>query len=276
MGLSTTVVRHATENRSLSPASWALIAVGSLLVVAFLFSSLRAIVVRRGAWPWQPRPTPTPLPGPRGHPMAAAVVDAPPSPRRHSLSAAPRYCGLRPPPPRPAGRLADAPPAPPQPAATALPPVMRAVRNAIVGGTAPACPVEAPRRTCAVCLNRLSVDGGGEQPTAPRRAAGAFPWVCTLRCGHDFHAACVSRWAAREGAAASCPVCRKGVVGDADDGEVRTGVEEGGGVPSGEGAAAGGGEGLEGETRTTAAVDAEQGGGAGEAWTAPAAGSSPA
>lgn len=276
MGLSATVVRHATEDRSLSPASWALIAVGSLLVVALLFSSLRAIVVRRGAWPWQPRPTPTPLPGPRGHPMAAAVVDAPPSPRRHSLSAAPRCCGLRPPPPRPAGRVADAPPAPPQPAATALPPVMRAVRNAIVGGTAPACPVEAPRRTCAVCLNRLSVDGGGEQPTAPRRAAGASPWVCTLRCGHDFHAACVSRWAAREGAAASCPVCRKGVVGDADDGEVRTGVEEGGGVPSGEGAAAGGGGGLEGETRTSAAVDAEQGGGAGEAWTAPAAGSSPA
>ncbi|KAK1868396.1 hypothetical protein I4F81_010885 [Pyropia yezoensis] len=209
MGLLVTVVRQAAENGSLSPGSKALIAVGGVLVVVLFLSILRTIIVRRGAWPWQPRPTPTPLQGPGGRPLTAAAADNPSSP--HPVWAIRRCLGL---PPTAAaaaaaaaasanGGMAVSPPPAAQP-----PPELKAVRDAIVGGTEPACPVEASRRTCAVCLNRLSMDGG-ERPAA----GAASPWVCTLRCGHDFHAACVTRWAAREGAAASCPVCRKGVVG---------------------------------------------------------------
>jgi len=38
------------------------------------------------------------------------------------------------------------------------------------------------------------------------------PWLCTLRCGHVFHARCVTRWAAVAGPGASCPVCKLEVV----------------------------------------------------------------
>jgi len=71
------------------------------------------------------------------------------------------------------------------------------------------------------------VDASGEHGLAvPPKVAAAnaaaaspaiAPWLCTLRCGHVFHAGCVTRWAAVAGPAASCPVCKlevvEGVVG---------------------------------------------------------------
>lgn len=49
---------------------------------------------------------------------------------------------------------------------------------------------------------------------------GPAPWLCTLWCGHTFHARCVARRAAAAGPGASCPVCKLDVV------EGREGVVE--------------------------------------------------
>jgi len=53
------------------------------------------------------------------------------------------------------------------------------------------------------------------EATAALEAAvppGPAPWLCTLRCGHTFHARCVARRAAAAGPGASCPVCKLDVV----------------------------------------------------------------
>lgn len=203
MPVLSAVIREST---ALSPAKWVPIAIGVVLVAILAASGLRAAIVR-GWVPfgrrWRVGRDSSP-PGPDGQPTGPSA--------RHALRLAACCSG-----PRHSVDGGGGPAPPPSPVKS---PEMKAVRDALVDSTARACPVEAPLRNCAVCMNPLSMDlvgrgggrdgGGGE---VPRQAGDALPWVSTLRCGHDFHTACVTRWAAREGEATACPVCRVGLVG---------------------------------------------------------------
>ena len=72
---------------------------------------------------------------------------------------------------------------------------------------------------CSICLEEWVYEGDASTATSSGSSSPVLgDEVCRLRCGHPFHADCITRWAVSSGRRACCPLCKIPMfVGGADE-----------------------------------------------------------